>query len=106
MSEGIKNPGLAAVLSFVFNGLGQLYNGQIIKGLALVFASALSMLIFIAGSILIAFWILNKIVFPGQLAWGLVFFCMGLFLICIIGIYSIFDAYRVASLPAGEAGKK
>jgi len=28
-----KNPGLAAVLSFFFSGLGQIYNGQILKGL-------------------------------------------------------------------------
>lgn len=27
-----KNPGLAAVLSFFFMGLGQIYNGQIAKG--------------------------------------------------------------------------
>ena len=97
MNDEVGNPGVAAVLSFIFNGLGQLYNGQIIKGLAIVFASALSMLIFIGGSILIAFWILNKIVFPGQLAWGIALFCIGLLLICILGIYSILDAYQVAA---------
>jgi hypothetical protein len=96
MSEEVKNPGLAAVLSFVFSGLGQLYNGQIIKGLAIIFISTLNMLIFMAGSILIAFWILNKVVLPGQLVWGLVLFCIGLVFICILGIYSIFDAYRIA----------
>ena len=96
MSEEVKNPGLAAVLSFLFNGLGQLYNGQIIKGLAIIFISTLNMLIFMAGSILIGFWVLNKVVFAGQLAWGLVLFCIGLFFICALGIYSILDAYRVA----------
>ena len=97
MSEELRNPGLAAVLSFIFNGLGQLYNGQIIKGLVIVFLSSLSMLIFMAGSILIAFWILSKVIFPGQLAWGIALFCIGLVLICILGIYSIFDAYQVAA---------
>jgi len=96
MVEERKNPGLAAVLSFVFNGLGQLYNGQITKGLTFIFISALNMLIFIAGSILISFCILNKVVFAGQLVWGLILFCIGLFLICTIGIYSIWDAYQVA----------
>ncbi len=96
MSEEVKNPGLAAVLSFVFNGLGQLYNGQIIKGLAIIFISTLNMLIFMAGSILIGSWILNKVVFAGQLVWGVALFCIGLFFICALGIYSIFDAYRVA----------
>jgi len=97
MSEELRNPGLAAVLSFIFNGLGQLYNGQIIKGLVIVFLSSLSMLIFMAGSILIAFWILSKVIFPGQLVWGIALFCIGLVLICILGIYSIFDAYQVAA---------
>ena len=96
MSEELKNPGVAAVLSFVFNGLGQLYNGQIIKGLVIVFISTLNILIFIAGSILIGSWILNKVVFAGQLVWGVVLFCIGLVFICALGIYSIFDAYRVA----------
>ncbi len=106
MSEEIRNPGMAAVLSFVFNGLGQLYNGQIVKGLAIVFISVLNILIFMAGSILIGFWILNKVVFRGQLAWGLALFCIGLVFICILGIYSILDAYSVAALPVRQAGKK
>ncbi len=96
MTEETRNPGLAAVLSFVFNGLGQLYNGQIIKGLVIVFISTLNILIFMAGSILIGSWILNKVVFAGQLVWGVVLFCIGLVFICALGIYSIFDAYRVA----------
>ena len=33
-----KNPGLAAVLSFFYCGLGQIYNGQIGKGILLLFA--------------------------------------------------------------------
>jgi TM2 domain-containing membrane protein YozV len=96
MSQQVRNPGAAAVLSFVFNGLGQLYNGQIIKGLVIIFLSSLSMLIFIGGSILLAFWISNKTIFTGQLAWGIVLFCLGLSCICVLGIYSIFDAYNVA----------
>ncbi len=96
MSQEIKNAGAAAVLSFVFNGLGQLYNGQIVKGLVIISLSSLGMLVFICGSILVAFWILNKVVFPGQLIWGIVLFCISLSFICVLGIYSIFDAYRVA----------
>lgn len=30
-----KNPGVAAVLSFLFPGLGQIYNGQILIGILL-----------------------------------------------------------------------
>lgn len=96
MSIEINNSGAAAVLSFIFNGLGQLYNGQIIKGLVIIFLSSLSMLIFMGGSILIGFSILNKVAFPGQLIWGIVLFGMGLSFICVLGIYSICDAYQVA----------
>jgi len=33
----VKNPGTATVLSYLITGLGQVYNGQIAKGLFLVF---------------------------------------------------------------------
>jgi TM2 domain-containing membrane protein YozV len=48
--EPLKNPGVAAVLSFFFTGLGQIYNGQIAKGLAFMvcgFISCLMMLLLI-----------------------------------------------------------
>lgn len=32
----MKNPGIAAVLCFFYTGLGQIYNGQILKGLVLL----------------------------------------------------------------------
>lgn len=100
MDENIQmakpNAGTAAVLSFVFNGLGQLYNGQLAKGLWIIFLSAVSLLLLVIGAILIAFWLLAMNVMPAQLIIGSGFFLAGLTLICIIGIYSIIDAYRVA----------
>lgn len=93
---GTTNPGLAAVLSFIFNGLGQLYNGQITKGLLIIFLSAIAMLSLIIGSVLIGFWFLGKVVFTQGLILGLFLFFIGLIFICVLGIYSIFDAYRVA----------
>ena len=97
MEQDKKNhPGTAAVLSFIFNGLGQLYNGQIFKGLVIIFLSAVCMLVFIIGSVLIGLWLLGKILSIKLLICGLVLFCMGLVSICILGIYSILDAYRVA----------
>jgi len=90
------HPGIAAVLSFVFNGLGQLYNGQIFKGLTIIFLSALSMTVLIIGSVFIALWFLGKIIFSQALFFGLALFFLSLVSICIIGIYSIIDAYRVA----------
>lgn len=96
MNSDKRNPGLAAVFSFVFNGLGQLYNGQIRKGLVIIFISSLSMLILIVGSILIGFWLVGKIVFLKWLFAGIALFLIGLIFICILGIYSIVDAFKVA----------
>ena len=92
-----SHPGIAAVLSFIFNGLGQLYNGQIKKGLLIIFLSSLSIFVFLMGSLFVGLWLLGKVVFSQELILGIVLFLTGLISICILGIYSIFDAYRVAS---------
>ena len=98
MEEEIKkHPGVAAVLSFVFNGLGQLYNGHLVKGLVIIFFSALALLVVLLGAILIGFWLLGKNFFCGQLISGGILLVVGVFVIGILGIYSIFDAYKVAS---------
>ena len=84
------------MLSFVFNGLGQLYNGEIFKGLFIISLSAAGMLILISGSIIIALWLLAKITSLKMLIAGLTLFLCSLVFIAILGIYSIFDAYRLA----------
>ena len=96
MDEKKPYPGTAAVLSFIFNGLGQIYNGQIKKGLFIISFSSASMLIFIIGAILIGFWLFGKVISSAQIIFGFLFFSLGLILICILGIWSIFDAYNVA----------
>ena len=93
----ITHPGTAVVLSFVFNGLGQLYNGQIFKGLVIIFLSSVSMLVFIIGAILIALWLMGKWITQPQVIFGAALFFVSLTFICVLGIYSIVDAYRVAS---------
>ena len=97
MEQKVNNAGLAAVFSFVFNGLGQLYNGQILKGLVIIFLSAISMLVLIMGSIFLGYWLLGKIMFGKGLILGLALFLIGLVSICVLGIYSILDAYRTAA---------
>jgi len=92
-----SHPGTAAVLSFIFTGLGQLYNGQISKGLIIIFISATSLMILIVGSIIIAFWLLGRILSIKLLICGIGLFIVGLILICIFGIYSILNAYRTAA---------
>jgi TM2 domain-containing membrane protein YozV len=65
-----KNPGVAAVLSFFFTGLGQIYNGRLLKGLVFMAAGALNIALMF---ILIGF-------LTGPLFW----------------IYNIYDAYSDA----------
>jgi TM2 domain-containing membrane protein YozV len=63
-----KNPGLAAVLSFFYMGLGQIYNGQIAKGIVFIVVYSIS--------------------------WLLVFVVIGLITTPILFIYGMYDAYR------------
>lgn len=72
-----KNPGLAAVFSFLFVGLGQIYNGQIGKGIVF----------FIAGIILTF----------------TLFIMIGFILLPLFWIYNIYDAYNTAKkINTGE----
>lgn len=66
----MKSPGIAAVLSFLIQGLGQIYNGQILKGLFLVVLQAINVLLM---NVLIGF-----ITYP------------------IVLVYAVYDAYRSA----------
>jgi TM2 domain-containing membrane protein YozV len=75
-----KNPGAAAVLSFLFSGLGQLYNGQMAKA-GMFFGLA----------------VLNFL---------LVFVVIGIFTGIICWVWGIIDAYKAAekinTLAAGS----
>lgn len=66
----VKNPGIAAVLSFFWAGVGQIYNGQILKGL-----------------ILIGVQVLNSL---------LMFLLIGFITYPLVWIWGIYDAYRTA----------
>lgn len=68
--QQIKNPGVAAVLSFFIVGLGQIYNGEIGKGIGLLI-----------------FW---------GIAIALSFILIGIPLLIIIVVYGIYDAYNTA----------
>lgn len=93
MNRGMNHSGTAAVLSFVFSGLGQLYNGQLFKGLIIIFFAALSIFLTVLGAVLIYIWLTQQLLL--ELVWmGPVLFAVGLITICVIGIYSIVDAYK------------
>jgi len=92
-----SHPGLAAVLSFVFNGLGQLYNGEISKGLLIISLSLINISVVTIGGILVIFWVLGEIISNKILIFGLVLFFIGIISSCILGLYSIINAFRVAA---------
>lgn len=72
-----KNPGLAAVASFFFSGLGQIYNGQLGKGLILIVVQAVNV--------------------------ALMFVLVGFLTYPIVWIYGIWDAYKTAEkINSGE----
>lgn len=65
-----KDPGIAAVLSFFFTGLGQLYNGEIGKGIAFIVVQGINFV--------------------------LIFFLIGLVTFPLVWIFGIYDAYKSA----------
>jgi TM2 domain-containing membrane protein YozV len=74
----VKSPGLAAVLSFFVPGLGQIYNGQIGKGLFLVLLAVLG-------------WFLSAVV-------------VGVLILLPVWIYAIYDGYRTAEHVNAKRG--
>lgn len=66
----MKNPGVAAVLSFFYCGLGQIYNGQILKGILMFVAYSISIL--------------------------LMYVLVGFITTPILWIWGMYDAYRKA----------
>ena len=74
----MKSPGLATVLSFFFCGLGQIYNGQILKGLVLVIAYFVS--------------------------WLMMYIIIGFITTPILWIWGIVDAYRKAQKINAQVG--
>jgi len=65
-----KNPGVAAILSFFWAGLGQIYNGQLAKGIGFIVLYAFSVL--------------------------LIFVLIGFIIAPIVWIIGIWDAYSTA----------
>ncbi len=70
-----KDPGIAAVLSFLFTGLGQIYNGEISKGLFFIVIQFINLALMLV--------VIGFITFP--LFW----------------IYGIWDAHKVAKATHG-----
>jgi TM2 domain-containing membrane protein YozV len=101
---GRKEPILSLILSFFIPGLGQIYNGQLKKGIILVvgyFALMVAaVIIYFGGSTL-----LTAITFGA----GSISFCCCaplLLIPLVIWLYGMYDAYKVANqINAGEYTK-
>ena len=75
--RGEKNSGLAAILSFFFTVLGQMYNGQIAKGILLIIVQITNLFLMLVA--------VGFITYP------------------IVRIYGIWDAYTTSEkINAGE----
>lgn len=90
------NPGLAAIFSFFYSGLGQLYNGQLKKGLVIISFTSFGIILTLVGAILTGHYLLAKLTLRLELIWGLALLIGGILLICCVGTYSIIDAYNSA----------
>lgn len=96
MLENKTQSGIAAVLSFIFNGLGHIYLGQIKKGLFIIFLSVVFMAIFITGASVLGINFINGVFFSKLNIFAAIFLIVGLTGIGIVGIYSILDSYKTA----------
>lgn len=53
LSENQKNPTLAAIASFLWSGMGQVYNGNLFKGFAFLIGALIGSMIFLIPGIII-----------------------------------------------------
>lgn len=86
--------GTAAVLSFVFCGMGHIYIGEIKKGLKIMFYSSLYLFILITGAAIVIYEIILNVPNPPLLIWGIVIAILGLIANVITSVYNIYDAYN------------
>lgn len=91
-----NNAGIAAVLSFIFTGLGQVYNGHIAKGLFLMFITIITMMITVLGAVIVCYAVLRGSILGNNSILGITLMVVGLVTMVIVGIYNIYDAYNTA----------
>ena len=94
--SAMARAGTAAVLSFVFTGVGQIYNGQIKKGLFLVAVTTFGLLLVLLGALALGFGLFYGFFFSWMMAISLGAILLGGLIVCWTGIYSIADAHRNA----------
>ncbi|MCZ7402234.1 MAG: hypothetical protein O8C61_08430 [Candidatus Methanoperedens sp.] len=93
-----KSSGVAAIASFFYSGLGQIYNGQILKGLVIILLHTIlnicTIFLIITSPLLIIAILVSS---PSNEVDSLVMiFLILIILNVILKIYSIYDAYNTA----------
>jgi len=94
-------PHIAGFLSFLLNGLGQIYNGQSKKGIFFIIVSFIFLILFISSIVLIFEVFISSL--DGfldriLLRKAIILFSISGFILCLNGLYSILDAYMVAKI--------
>ncbi|MCM8831615.1 MAG: hypothetical protein NC918_05460 [Candidatus Omnitrophica bacterium] len=90
---------IPVLLSFLLNGIGQFYNGQIKKALFFIISSLIFLCIFVISLVLFYQSFINAvegIVDKKLILKGVVLFTLSGFILCLIGLLSMVDAYLVA----------
>jgi TM2 domain-containing membrane protein YozV len=103
-----KNPGVAAILSFFWPGLGQIYNGQIAKGIGIMFALAILATFIVPLFSYTSLWIVTLLHDPNKVPramWIWIILTIGLIAFAFILWFSqIVSAYKKAKkLTKSEA---
>ncbi len=75
----MRNPILAAILSFIHAGIGQIYNGQVTKGVIFIVVQAIN--------------------------WALTAVLIGWLLLPIVGLWAVVDAYVTAKRNNAKRGR-
>ncbi len=90
----IPDRGLAVIFSFLFSGLGQLYKGEITKGLVIMFFSTICLIVLLVGALIILWSMSGNIILKDKFLVGSAFFVFGMLGVMVVGIYNIYDAYN------------
>jgi TM2 domain-containing membrane protein YozV len=97
---------VAPLLSFLINGLGQIYNRQIKKGIVFIIISLIFMVGFVAGMVLIFKIIVlsfNNTLNFREIMQGVVLLTVSGFILSVNGLWSIIDAYKIAKKNANQS---
>jgi TM2 domain-containing membrane protein YozV len=97
---------IAPFLSFLINGLGQIYNGQVKKGIVFIIISLVFIVSLLAGIVLL----FKSIVLSfrstfdfREIMYGVVLLAVSGLILCVNGLWSIIDAYKIAKINANQS---